>query len=93
MNSKGPLGLPEGTVRAILAILIVAGTIAYLIVYKNLPEALVGIAGIIVGHYFGTRQGETIGQAKEIINYTKNGGANGNGTCTDTTTGEETIRR
>jgi len=93
MNDKPPIGLPEGTVRAIIAVLIVAGTITYLIVYKNLSESLVGIAGIVVGYYFGARQGEAIGQAKEIIAYTKNGGANGNGTCTETTTGEETIRR
>lgn len=93
MNDKPPIGLPEGTVRAIIAVLIVAGTITYLIVYKNLSESLVGITGIVVGYYFGARQGEAIGQAKEIIAYTKSGGANGNGTCTETTTGEETIRR
>lgn len=95
MNEQGPLGFPEGTVRAIIAVVVVLGTIVYWIVNKTVPQELLAIAMIIVGWYFGARTGETLGQAKEIIsyNYTKNGGANGNDTCTDTTTGKEAIRR
>jgi hypothetical protein len=74
MDKRAPLGLPEGTIRAIIAVLVVGGCVAYLLIYKTLPESLVGIAGIVIGYYFGTRQGEAIGQAKEAVRCIENGG-------------------
>ena len=57
-----PLGVPRGSVRAILAVIIVFGSIAFLaismlvtgdgVAYK-FPEALTGILGAVLGFYFG----------------------------------------
>jgi hypothetical protein len=70
--SKGtyssPLGLPEGSLRAVLAFMLVAflGLYVYagvLIVpteYKA-PEFLLGIVATVIGFYFGSRSGEGTG--------------------------------
>jgi hypothetical protein len=57
-----PLGVPRGTVRAVLAVILVFGSVVFLavsmlgtesgVVYK-FPEALTGILGAILGFYFG----------------------------------------
>ena len=64
-----PLGVPRGTVRALLALLIVFGSIAFLALstaipdrYK-FPDALTGILGAILGFYFGKTNSATEGQA------------------------------
>lgn len=60
-----PLGLPRGSVRGILAILLVAGFIAYVLIYKEANEvfmAFASIVGIVIGNYFGTRGSETRGK-------------------------------
>lgn len=67
-----PLGLPRGTVRALLALIIVFGSVVFLAVsmaetangatYK-FPEALTGILGAILGFYFGKGNTGDDGQA------------------------------
>jgi hypothetical protein len=64
-----PLGLPRGTVRALLALVIVFGSIAFLALstaipdrYK-FPDALTGILGAILGFYFGKSGSAGEGQA------------------------------
>ncbi len=54
-----PLGVPRGSIRGVLAIIIVFGSIAFLAIsmlkgdaYK-FPDALTGILGAILGFYFG----------------------------------------
>ena len=72
MNNKPPLGLPEGTIRAILALMILGATLAYWLIYKTMPTELLGVAGIVVGYYFGAREGTATGELKGYI-----AGANG----------------
>ena len=57
-----PLGVPRGSIRGVLAIIIVFGSIAFLAIsmlkgdaYK-FPDALTGILGAILGFYFGKGQ-------------------------------------
>lgn len=50
-DKASPLWLPPGSVRSILAIIIVLTTMA-LFVTGNAPDGLVAIAGAIVGWYF-----------------------------------------
>jgi hypothetical protein len=78
MNTPMPLGLPEGTVRAILALMILAATLAYWLIYKTIPTEFLGLAGIVVGYYFGSREGQASGQLQGYI-----AGANGSLTSSD----------
>ena len=57
-NSKEPLWLPKGSVRAIIALAVVGAGIGMFAIKGNIPEALVGIIGMIVGFYFGKKAGE-----------------------------------
>jgi len=50
-----PLGLPEGSVRALLALTIVGASVVYLFVNKSLPTGLVGVLGAVIGFYFGQK--------------------------------------
>jgi hypothetical protein len=74
-----PFNLPEGTVRALLAVIIVGATIAYWLAYKTVPTELLAFAGVVVGYYFGTRQGEALGYVKGLTN------GNSSTTTTNTT--------
>ena len=52
-----PLGLPEGTVRAIFALMF-AATACYLAVAQRVSaDVFVPLVMAIVGYYFGQRQG------------------------------------
>ncbi len=55
--SKRSLGLPQGSVRALLAFVILFLVVAAVIIGKDefpdLPDWLVGILGAVVGFYFG----------------------------------------
>ena len=55
-----PLGIPTGSVRALLAILIVFVMVLVamsdnITIKKDVPEWLLGIMGAVVGFYFGGR--------------------------------------
>ncbi len=50
-----PLGLPKGSIRAIIALLIVVTTVVAIFVDKEVFSVLFPIAGTIVGYYFGRR--------------------------------------
>jgi carboxypeptidase family protein/protein Pet20 len=61
---RSPLGLPEGSLRAMLAFLLVAflGFYVYASILSlsdfRLPESLLGIIATVIGFYFGSRSGE-----------------------------------
>jgi hypothetical protein len=83
-ENKGPMGLPEGTVRAIIALIVVTGTLVYFIIYKNIPDVLGGFTIAILTYYFGYRQGQALGTAEGVaITCT-----NGNTTTPCTTTND-----
>ena len=66
---RSPLGLPEGSLRAMLAFLLVAFLGFY--VYESvlslsgfrLPDALLGIIATVIGFYFGSRASDTQGSS------------------------------
>jgi len=51
MDPKQPLWMPQGSVRAILAIVLVGAFIALAFLGRSL-EAMTGIVGAVVGWYF-----------------------------------------
>ena len=51
-----PLWLPEGSVRAIITLVIVAASVIAVLTGCELPEWLVAAATLVVGFYFGTRK-------------------------------------
>ena len=78
-NSDQALGMPQGSVRAILSmiivpIIIISGSVLMFFFFfageysssLGIFSGLIGIAGIIVGYYFGAKSAEK--SIKEIIN-------------------------
>lgn len=55
MNRNEPLGLPRGSVRALLAIVIVGAGVAGMLMGRILPEWFLGILTLVLGLYFGGR--------------------------------------
>ncbi len=61
--SKVPLGVPAGSVRSVLAMSIIFGSLGYLalsLVPKSgieFPQVMGGILGTVIGFYFGNRSG------------------------------------
>ena len=54
---KSSLGLPAGSVRAILALAISGVALATIILRGDLPQGLSAIWGSVLGYYFGTKKG------------------------------------
>ena len=52
---KFPLNLPKGSVRAIIALLLVVGTIVAFIIGVQVPAYLITATTIVVTFYFGVR--------------------------------------
>lgn len=69
---QSPAGLPEGTIRGVIAMLIVTASMLFLALPNNqFPDVLGGILGTIIGFYFGARgqnkdsESAVLQQAKE----------------------------
>lgn len=65
-----PLGLPRGSVRAILAIILVGGFIAYTLINGTANDvfmALSATVSVVIGYYFGSRSSETKGSEREAV--------------------------
>jgi len=81
----GPLGLPEGSLRAMLAYTLVAFVgfyiLASILSFSDFspPQFLLGVVATVIGFYFGSRPGEDKGAAAKagIVqgNVTNNAGA------------------
>lgn len=60
-DANQPLGLPKGSVRALLAVLIVGGFIVFLllgsniVVFDKILSAFATLTGSVIGFYFGHR--------------------------------------
>ncbi len=57
---KSSLGLPAGSVRAILALAISGVALATVILNGELPSSLTGIWGSVIAYYFASKQQKTI---------------------------------
>ena len=55
MNESEPLGLPRGSVRAILACAVIGGTIGLYGLTGHAPDWLISAFGTAFGFYFGSR--------------------------------------
>ena len=55
MNEEEPLGLAKGSVRAIIALALVATLCITSVLASAVPKGLLGIVAIVIGYYFGTR--------------------------------------
>ena len=53
-----PLGMPRGSIRALIAILVVAFPFSYLIGGEEIPSAVTSAIFILVAFYFQTRKGK-----------------------------------
>jgi uncharacterized membrane protein len=55
MNEEEPLGLPKGSVRALIALALVITLCVVAGVTGNIPKELLGMVGIVIGYYFTMR--------------------------------------
>jgi len=57
MNEKmnEPLGLPRGSIRAILALIVISGTLLAHFLSGEVPDWLISAFGTAFGFYFGSR--------------------------------------
>jgi hypothetical protein len=55
MNSNEPFGLPNGTVRGVIALAITAVSLYLFATAQAVPEALLAVNGLVIGNYFGAR--------------------------------------
>lgn len=53
--SEHPLHLPKGSVRALLAILVVGGAVLLELLRGGAPEWVMASATVVLGFYFGAR--------------------------------------
>lgn len=56
-TNRNPLWLPEGSVRAIMAIGLTGAVIALAVLGREPPDALTTVAGMVLGYYFGVKKG------------------------------------
>jgi hypothetical protein len=56
-NDEHPLGLPKGSVRALLAAALVGATIASAFVHVEIAVGLLTLATVVVKDYFEVRNG------------------------------------
>jgi hypothetical protein len=65
-----PLGMPRGTVRAFITVMIVSFPFGYLIYGEDIPGLIISAIFIVIAFYFETRKSGTE-KLKEIINEIK----------------------
>jgi len=60
--TKEPLGLPKGSIRAIIAVLIVVSVIVAIFIGESESvKSLTPIAGMVIGYYFAQRSNNKTG--------------------------------
>lgn len=65
--ARHPMGLPAGSVRSTLALVIVVISVGYIIINRDIPNALTAVLGTVLGFYFGTRSISGRTQADEVL--------------------------
>jgi hypothetical protein len=78
-DMSGPLNLPDGSVRAILALAFTGVTIYLWGTGSIVPPELLGITGLVVGNYFGSRGSTPAAEAPEVVDAPYIPGDEGNG--------------
>jgi hypothetical protein len=58
LNSEMPLGLPQGSIRAIIAIGLTVAIIIAIFVNVTVPDVVFGFMAAIVGFYFASRENQ-----------------------------------
>jgi len=56
-NKNQPLGIPEGSVRAMLALSMILFSFWYFYEFKQIPKELVGLDTFVITYYFTKRDG------------------------------------
>ena len=69
MQVDQPLGLPQGSVRATIALMVIAGTLVLLGMNRPIPDWLQGGFFTLIGFYFGARSGakDPLGQVSANV--------------------------
>lgn len=62
-----PLGLPDGSVRSILALSLTATTIYLWVTGSPVPNELLAVNSLVVGNYFGSRSGSVLISSQEPV--------------------------
>ncbi len=57
-NSEAPLGLPKGSVRAIIALTLITTTAYLSVTTGEVPEGLIALSGAVGIYYFKTRESQ-----------------------------------
>ncbi|MFW9973350.1 MAG: hypothetical protein ACFFDF_24410 [Candidatus Odinarchaeota archaeon] len=65
-----PLGMPKGTVRALIALMLVTFPFGYMITGNNIPGLVVNVIFVVVAFYFEARRGEG-DKLQQIVNEIK----------------------
>lgn len=60
LNQNEPLGMPKGSVRALIALSIVVFSMSFFWTYNKFPSELTSLIGVVIGYYFGARNSENI---------------------------------
>lgn len=71
MNRNLPLGLPEGSVRALLAILLTLTCCWLWLTGQTVPNELLAFAGVVVAYYFKTRADEITAARADLLKHTE----------------------
>lgn len=69
-EGQGPYGLPQGSIRAFIALLVVAFPFSYILQAEEIPSALISAIFILVAFYFDSRKTKKE-EIKELIYDTK----------------------
>ena len=66
-NQSEPFGLPRGTVRAIITLLIIIGSLVFMIIRGEIPAGLVSILSVVATFYFVSREKQSATEVEEPL--------------------------
>jgi hypothetical protein len=57
MSLSTPLGLPDGSIRGLIALACTGAVLFLFITGQVVPDMLMTVASLVIGYYFGARSG------------------------------------
>lgn len=60
LNGTEPLGLPRGSVRAILALLVAGTAMLLFAAQREVTDGLIGLVGVVLAYYFNSRNADPV---------------------------------